>query len=149
MASAKPVSAQGPKKKVQVWIHWNQQWVLILKTIPERGSMWQPVTGHVEPGESSEQGAVREATEETQLIFEKPIDLEIEHHFKGRFGPVVERVYSLETKGKIAPIVEIDPKEHVEWKWVKPEDALQVLRYKSQKDSLAKMIREVWKKNFP
>lgn len=39
--------------------------VLLLRRIPSRGGVWQPVTGHVEAGETSREAAGREVWEET------------------------------------------------------------------------------------
>ncbi len=51
-------------KKVQVWVRAGESF-LFLHTKPERGGRWQPVTGHVEKGETEWDAATREVFEET------------------------------------------------------------------------------------
>jgi lipoyl(octanoyl) transferase len=49
--------------------------VLLLRRSPERGGFWQPVTGHLEPGESPSEAAARELREETGFIVPvRPLD---------------------------------------------------------------------------
>ena len=117
------------KQKALVWILWKnpdspEQKVLLLKVKPERGNVWQPVTGSIENGESFEDGAMREAQEETGFSFENKVHyLGIEHKFSSRFGPAVERCYALWVKGDTPPTPILDPKEHTAFEWVSPEDA--------------------------
>ena len=60
--------------KVQVWIYTRVPEIphplfLLLKTRLDRGEFWQPVTGGVEAGETVLNAALREAREETGLVF--------------------------------------------------------------------------------
>ena len=73
----------GVQRKVQVWVlDTEKKAVLLLQTIPERDSFWQPVTGSVEEGETLTEAALREVCEETGLGDEtKVIDL----HYKFSF----------------------------------------------------------------
>src|SRR5690606_6665506 len=48
---------------------------LLLQTNEKRGSFWQNVTGKLEDGETFEEGALREATEETALKVEAIVDI--------------------------------------------------------------------------
>ncbi len=128
----------GDKLKVQVWIHCVGR-VLLLKTIPERGEFWQPVTGSVEPGESLAEAALREAREETGLAFvAAPLPLDYDFRFRSRFGHVQEHSFSLEapSAGARLPGVTIDPKEHLEFQWVRPDDALRWLKFESNRKAL-------------
>ena len=125
--------------KVQVWIHRDKQ-VLLLKTTPKRGGFWQPVTGKVEPGESVEEGALREAVEETGLDFkgQQPRALGFEFSFEGKWGAAHEHAFAL-----VAPSKEIrlDPKEHVEFQWLTPKKAQSLLKFDSNREPLALLVK--------
>ena len=66
------------QRKVQIWIGCRDQGIhyfLIFKTVPQRGSFWQPVTGHVEVGESDQEAALRELKEETGYTVDELIKI--------------------------------------------------------------------------
>jgi 8-oxo-dGTP pyrophosphatase MutT (NUDIX family) len=129
-------------EKVQVWIHARdpstQRHVLLLLTTPERDSIWQPVTGKVEAGERLEAAALREAEEETGLRFaSEPEPLHWSFRFEGRFGPAEEHAFSLEAPyGDSLPKIILDPREHVAFVWLGPEQALERLKHESNKEAL-------------
>ncbi|MES2528906.1 MAG: NUDIX domain-containing protein [Bdellovibrionota bacterium] len=94
---------------------------LLMQTNKKRGQFWQNVTGKIDPGESYEEGALREVVEETAL---KPewlihfIDLKLSHEFidqrnrdchENCYLAIVDRLYK----------VKIDPHEHQDHKWEK------------------------------
>lgn len=117
----------------------------------DRGGDWQPVTGGVEPEESFDQGAAREATEETGFPCRGPlIDLGFQTSFTGRWGPAVERsflavlhVNGNETLVRPArlPAPRLDPSEHTAFKWLTPEEALQRLVHEAHRESLTLALR--------
>ncbi|MEM8530718.1 MAG: NUDIX domain-containing protein [Chloroflexota bacterium] len=53
--------------------------VLLRRAIPPDQGIWHLPIGHLEFGESPEQAALREASEETGLILEDPVFLDFEH----------------------------------------------------------------------
>ena len=134
-----------PRKKVQVWI-WGRTkagapvQVLIFKTIASRGSFWQPVTGGVEADEEFMAGALREAREETGLVFAsgpKPIGYSFK--FDGQWGPAEEEAFSLEAPSDVvgkADAIRLEAKEHDECRWVSPETALGELKWPSNQEAL-------------
>lgn len=129
--------------KVQVWIH-SQGQVLVFKTNPERGGFWQPVTGKVEDNESIEGAALREAKEESGLKFAAPLeDLDFDFRFTGKWGPAHEFVYALQAP--IAPTnppaVRLDPKEHVEARWVSPEQAMTLIEFEMNREGLKRLVK--------
>lgn len=68
-----PVEAEPPRRFVQVQVvreGGRGPELLGLERTAARGGIWQPVTGHVEPGESTELAAARELLEETGLSAE-------------------------------------------------------------------------------
>lgn len=132
------------KLKVQVWIHCVGR-VLLLKTIPGRGEFWQPVTGSVEAGESLMEAALREATEESGLTFLGAArSLDYDFRFKSKFGTVHEHSFAIEAKADRArlPDVRIDPKEHLEFQWVRPDEALSWLKFESNRRTLEILIAQ-------
>jgi dihydroneopterin triphosphate diphosphatase len=112
------------KRKAQVVIFFTndsqQKEFLLLKTNERRGFFWQSVTGSIEEGESYEDGALREAMEETGLdkkIIERFQDLHEDFDFHDQWGAdVKEKVFFIELKNKFP--IKIDPKEHSDFKWV-------------------------------
>jgi len=150
---------ENQKLKVQVWVYLKHRdkgsySFLILKTGPERGSFWQPVTGGVEPGETLEAAAAREAMEETGLVFlgfpeaiEGQFEFESRHKDGGssKGQRVVEYGFSFEAKPdeKSFPSVQLDPHEHTEYKWVTAEEALQTIRFASNAQVLKSLLNRL------
>jgi 8-oxo-dGTP pyrophosphatase MutT (NUDIX family) len=135
--------------KVQVWI-WRREArglcrVLILRTRPERGSFWQPVTGSVEKGETIRDAALREAREETGLRFRgKPRPLGEAFRFESRGRPVEEHCFWLEAVGKNFQVV-LDPDEHTEYQWRTPGWAARKLKFESNRKFLSLLKNDLKK----
>lgn len=143
--------ARNFSEKAQVWIYHRPApggllQVLLLLTHPrgEHGAFWQPVTGSVDEGETTQTGAAREAREETGLANTENVRaLGYEFSFDGRGGkPQHEVVYSLETGGAQPPQIQIDPKEHSRYEWVKPEEALSRLKFESNQRALEILLTQ-------
>jgi 8-oxo-dGTP pyrophosphatase MutT (NUDIX family) len=142
------------KRKVQVWIHTplatpGGMRVLLLRTRPERGHFWQPVTGGVKKSEEFFEGALREAWEETQLPFDgPPVELGYEFTFEGKWGPALERAYRLEATldpglqpGQPAfPRVKLS-EEHDHFGWMTPPEALRRLKFESNQEALQRLVQ--------
>jgi 8-oxo-dGTP pyrophosphatase MutT (NUDIX family) len=136
-------------KKVQVWVvrvnNENSFETLLLKTVPERGGFWQPVTGKVEEGEAILSGAVRELFEETGIssAIQDLIDLKFEFQFQGRWGPAIETVFLLRLKKAAeSRAILLDNTEHVEYAWMDVNEALGMLYFESNVQALWKVIHE-------
>ncbi len=92
---------------------------LLLQTNKKRGEFWQNVTGKIDPGESYEEGALREVIEETKLNPEwiiNFIDLKLSHDF------IDEKNRNVHEKAFLCLIdrkfeVTIDPHEHQDYRW--------------------------------
>jgi 8-oxo-dGTP pyrophosphatase MutT (NUDIX family) len=129
------------KQKACVVIVWKREptaterRVLLLKMLESRGGHWQPVTGGVDAGESFSDAALREAQEETGFHFERlPQFLGLEYEFDGRWGPAVERAFLLPLiGGEEPPTPKLDPKEHDEYRWVSPEEALSLIPFENNR----------------
>jgi 8-oxo-dGTP pyrophosphatase MutT (NUDIX family) len=142
-----------PKYKVQVWIYCKKHQrlrVLLLKTRPGRGSFWQPVTGHVEKGESLKDAALREAIEETGLRYKSAVErLDISFRFESRWtGTCEEHGFALQVKplknGEF-PELKLDPKEHTDYEWVSPTAALKKTKFSSNRKVLRALLKKIRK----
>ena len=138
--------------KVQCWIFSTsgagEPVCLLLRTTRKRGSFWQPVTGSAEAGEPDAAAALREATEETGFAFAPPpADTGYEFAFTSRFGEARERVFAAKVPGAQPP--KLDPREHDAFQWIAPADALELVRFPSNRDGLRHAYRLIWGKDLP
>ncbi len=109
-------------------------------TNKRRGEFWQPVTGTVEDGESFEQAALREATEETGFLFrDSPVDLNFEFRFRSSRGAAVEQCYAFLVDGEPTP--KLDPVEHQDAQWTEPTEAFTRIKYPSNAEGLRRALR--------
>jgi len=147
MSTRRPTAIQ-LREKGQVWIlsrstddgAWR---VLLLKTLPERGAFWQPVTGSIEEGENILKGALREAIEETGLPPLRNIEpLGYDFSFEGKWGPTHETVFFYETYPG-CPNVTIDGHEHQGYQWVSPNEAVAILHFEPNRQALLQLIRHL------
>jgi 8-oxo-dGTP pyrophosphatase MutT (NUDIX family) len=131
--------------KVQVWIHaphpQGGRQVLLFRTSEERGNFWQPVTGGVEPGEALEAAALREAREESGFAFTVPVRaIGFEFTFSRQGKPIRESCFEIEAPA--GQEFRLDPKEHAEARWVRPEDALAMVRFESNAHPLRLLVKK-------
>jgi dATP pyrophosphohydrolase len=138
------------KRKVQVWIYGlteaGDPRFLLLKTRPGRGEFWQPVTGSVEEGESFQDAALREATEETG-ISGKLTELS-SFEFDGQWGHALEQGFALEApKNRVDQPIQIDPKEHTDYEWVSAEEAKKRTHFESNRKILGELISQLSEKS--
>lgn len=85
-----------------------------------RKGFWQNVTGGVDDGESYEDAALREATEETGLTQENiaklsslPLDFEFTDQWN---NDVAEKIFAIECKTTWD--ISLDPSEHQNYRWI-------------------------------
>ncbi len=133
------------QEKAQVWIlskfDNRELRVLLLKTLPERGAFWQPVTGKVEPGETIQKGALREAIEETGLAPLRSIEsLGMDFTFDGKWGPTHETVFYFETYPG-CPAATLDKKEHSEFVWLPLDEAHSRIHYEANRKAFTKLLQ--------
>ena len=136
-----------PSGKQGVRSAQNRFEILLLLLTPERGGFWQPVTGGVDSDESYEEGALREATEETGLRFESlPIDLGYRFSFQARGRECDEYVFALRARGD-GKVVQVDPREHTDARWVSEgmalQESLKSLKHESNAEGLRRLIRHL------
>ena len=137
--------------KVQVWIYYfdpalGRYQFLTLLTTQGRGGFWQPVTGSVEPHEGLSEAALREAREETGLLFQsEPRALEGSFEFQSRWGGLVqEHSFMLEVYPEPVggvPQVLLDAHEHVNYQWRGFQETLALLKYASNQEKLAQVVQ--------
>ena len=111
--------------------------VLLLKRPDRRGSVEQPVTGKADAGETAEECASREALEETGLRGEL-VDLGYAHRFQGKRGDVEEHAFLLRVPRDAVPT--LSP-EHVDYRWVSPDEARSVTAWPAQARALDLALR--------
>jgi len=132
-------------QKVQVWLLRDAGEgaleALLLKTTPERGGFWQPVTGSVEHGEELPAAALRELLEETGVAIDaselQPVGFSFE--FESRWGGRVREEVFVACVRRNSPVT-IDPREHVDFKWVDLRQAEIFLEHESAKISLKNVL---------
>lgn len=114
---------------------------LLLQTNKKRGEFWQNVTGKIEENETIEEGALREAIEETKLSIESIvdiIDLGLTFNFTDqRERKVFEKSFLIILDQKWD--LQLDPHEHQDYRWIsidKLSDDL--VKYRSNFESLEK-----------
>lgn len=97
---------------------------LLMKTNEKRGSFWQNVTGKIEDEETFEEGALREAMEETGFevdLIVDIVDLNLAHEFTDeRKRNVHEKSFLIILDQKWD--IKLDPKEHGDFKWIDAEE---------------------------
>jgi dihydroneopterin triphosphate diphosphatase len=118
---------------------------LLLKRTAKRGGFWQPVTGGVEDGETILEALKREISEETNIskfiqILEKVHTFELESgsilRVKSK-NKIKEYVYGIEVSADQK--VNICSEEHTEFKWCSYAEALELLRWDTNKTALKKL----------
>ena len=138
-------------KKVQVWLlrenTLGQVEVLLLKTVPERSGFWQPVTGHVDEGESFLEAAVREVAEETGLFISSTVFelLDERFQFESRWGgTATEEVLRCVLSPPLdqgTNQIQLDSREHVAFEWLDARQAFFRLVHPDVKKALEKALK--------
>ena len=125
--------------------------VLLLKRREEHGGFWQPVTGRIEPEESTEAAAAREVQEETgQVAKIEPLDLHqsflVDAAFlRNRDHPefASERAFAAEIDGH-ANIL-LDEEEHEAFGWFTFREACEKIRWSDDRQALEQLEERLMK----
>jgi dihydroneopterin triphosphate diphosphatase len=133
---------------VLVVIHTPDRQVLLLERA-DRPGFWQSVTGSQHPGETLEQTAVREVSEETGLDARAfPLSdwgwhnvFEIYAHWRHRYAPGTthntEHVFGLELPMP-CPVV-LAPREHLRYCWLPYREAAERVFSWTNRDAILKL----------
>jgi len=119
---------------------------LLLKRNSQRGGFWQPVTGELEPTDSSLlEAALREVSEETKITKKDIIRIIKELHYfefkeerKGKEVLFKEHVFAFEISPNIEPIIS---KEHEKYRWTNITNALKLLKWDSNKEAFHRLVK--------
>ena len=114
---------------------------------------WQSVTGTIESGETPKNTAIRELWEEVRLeisenstaLFDckESIEFEIFPHFRYKYAPNVthcrEHWFLLAMEQEFEPVLS----EHLAYRWVSPEQAIQMTKSSNNAEAIRKYILKV------
>ena len=133
------------KQKAQVWVvsrdSYDEIKILLLKRNPDQGSLWQPVTGGVDEGETPEQGAQRELYEETGFgLGLRVLPLHYEFEFEGRWGRARETVFWVEVSQNY-PDPKLEPKEHCDFEWVSVFEVESRIPFETQRFGFQRLLK--------
>ena len=125
--------------------------VLIVHRSPEQGGYWHVVAGGVESGESATEAAARELREETGLVAEVTVGVEVTEYAyslteepadrRARYDPSVAHVEV--TCFRVAAPDDWEPTldwEHDDHRWCEPEEAVELLRWPATAGALRKLV---------
>ena len=111
---------------------------------------WQSVTGTIESGETPKKTAIRELWEEVRLEIsenstaffdcKESIEFEIFPHFRYKYAPNVthcrEHWFLLAMEQEFEPVLS----EHLAYRWVSPEQAIQMTKSSNNAEAIRKHI---------
>ena len=132
-----------PRRKVMVVpLRMGSDWeVLVLKRGPSKGSVWAPVTGNVDAGETDAQAAARELEEETGLAGASAL---FPTEFVNSFSKGDERFTESVWAAVVRPGVKVKlSSEHVASQWVHADEAVSLVAFDGCKEGVRRAIAAV------
>ncbi len=139
MAASEPPVAQ---ECVEAYLfHGRPPRFLILRRPPERGRIWVPVSGKVDPSDLDLEAALRrELTEETGLTeFRSLFSLDWHVRFDGPDGrPWRLHAYGVELPAAVTPTLS---REHEAFEWVEGVEAERRLHYEDNREAVRRVRR--------
>lgn len=128
-------------EEVLIVVHRPGPEFLVLLRVPERGGYWHLVAGGVEQGETPEEAAARELTEETGPLRApklRPIPLRL--GYEAPRGPIRLHPFSAQAPAGWEPVLN---EEHVEYRWCSAAGAQRLLAYPEPRAALAWVARRL------
>ena len=130
------------KYSIEAWIYNPiAKEILLLKVKTEQLSFWQPITGGIENGESSEIACIREIFEETGLEIELTELLQIGHHTVviDEDLTIFKTLFLVETKQKDIRISD----EHIDFMWTEVKKVPDILYWQSNQETFQKILEKL------
>ena len=130
------------KYSIEAWIYNPiAKEILLLKVKTEQRSFWQPITGGIENGESSEIACIREIFEETGLEIELTKLLKIGHHtvVVDEDLTILKTLFLVETKRKDIRISD----EHIDFMWTEVKKVPDILYWQSNQETFQKILEKL------
>lgn len=130
------------KYSIEAWIYNPiAKEILLLKVKTEQLSFWQPITGGIENGESSEIACIREIFEETGLEIELTKLLKIGHHTVviDEDLTIFKTLFLVETKQKDIRISD----EHIDFMWTEVKKVPDILYWQSNQETFQKILEKL------
>jgi len=130
------------KYSIEAWIYNPiAKEILLLKVKTEQLSFWQPITGGIENGESSEIACIREIFEETGLEIELTKLLKIGHHtvVVDEDLTILKTLFLVKTKQKDIHISD----EHIDFMWTEVKNVPDILYWQSNQETFQKVLEKL------
>lgn len=130
------------KYSIEAWIYNPiAKEILLLKVKTEQLSFWQPITGGIENGESSEIACIREIFEETGLGIELTELLQVGHHTVviDEDLTIFKTLFLVETKQKDIRISD----EHIDFMWTEVKKVPDILYWQSNQETFQKILEKL------
>lgn len=130
------------KYSIEAWIYNPiAKEILLLKVKTEQLSFWQPITGGIENGESSEIACIREIFEETGLEIELTKLLQVGHHTVviDEDLTIFKTLFLVETKQKDIHISD----EHIDFMWTEVKKVPDILYWQSNQETFQKILEKL------
>ena len=130
------------KYSIEAWIYNPiAKEILLLKVKTEQLSFWQPITGGIENGESSEIACIREIFEETGLEIELTKLLQVGHYTVviDEDLTIFKTLFLVETKQKDIRISD----EHIDFMWTEVKKVPDILYWQSNQETSQKILEKL------
>ena len=130
------------KYSIEAWVYNPiAKEILLLKVKTEQLSFWQPITGGIENGESSEIACIREIFEETGLEIELTKLLQVGHHTVviDEDLTIFKTLFLVETKQKDIRISD----EHIDFMWTEVKKVPDILYWQSNQETFQKILEKL------